>query len=165
MHTNCVLKRNGQVVDCVRDILIKCITLTFLFLPFWLHESSAKPKGVRLGYMGHLTFISDEVVKLFERYPHEIVAVITDSVELETWSDYVSKGLRDTKERDRVPLGGARPAGHDGIDGTNGESEEDDNEDPMEPAADGDLEKEQVRTYRIACFFSHKLHCLVPMET
>ncbi|RUS16783.1 SIT4 phosphatase-associated protein-domain-containing protein [Endogone sp. FLAS-F59071] len=110
-------------------------------------EEAAKPKGVRLGYMGHLTFISDEVVKLFERCPQEIVAVIADSVELETWSDYVCKGLRDTKERDRVPLGGARPAGHDGMDGTNGGGEEDDNEDPMEPVADGDLEKEQFHRY------------------
>lgn len=33
---------------------------------------SEKPKGIRLGYMGHLTFIAEEVVKLLDRYAVEI---------------------------------------------------------------------------------------------
>ncbi|RUO96017.1 hypothetical protein BC936DRAFT_142783 [Jimgerdemannia flammicorona] len=114
---------------------------------FSAYPASAKPKGVRLGYMGHLTFISDEVVKLFERYPQEIVTAIKGAVDLDTWSEYVAKGLRETKERDRVPLGGARPAGHDGMDQTHGESEEDEDEDGMEGVADGELANEQDREF------------------
>jgi hypothetical protein len=30
-----------------------------------------QPKGVRLGYMGHLTYISDEVCKLWEKCADE----------------------------------------------------------------------------------------------
>jgi hypothetical protein len=34
------------------------------------------PKGVRLGYMGHLTYISDEVCKLFEKCSPELDDVL-----------------------------------------------------------------------------------------
>ncbi|KAI7872847.1 SIT4 phosphatase-associated protein-domain-containing protein [Spinellus fusiger] len=70
---------------------------------------SAKFKGTRLGYMGHLTFIADEIVKVFEGYPESIVNAIKSSVDLEQWTHYCNNELKDTKERDRLPLGGARP--------------------------------------------------------
>lgn len=31
-----------------------------------------QPKGLRLGYMGHLTYISDETCKLFEKCASEL---------------------------------------------------------------------------------------------
>ncbi|KAH8553437.1 SIT4 phosphatase-associated protein-domain-containing protein [Umbelopsis sp. PMI_123] len=78
-------------------------------------ELCAKAKGRRLGYMGHLTFISDEVIKVLASYPDEIYAVVKDSLDLDAWDNYINGPLRETKLRDRVPLGGIKPAG--GLDG------------------------------------------------
>jgi serine/threonine-protein phosphatase 6 regulatory subunit 3 len=64
---------------------------------------------MRLGYMGHLTFIADEVIKLFEGYPEAIVQQIKDDVDLDIWYQYCENELRETKERDCLPLGGDRP--------------------------------------------------------
>jgi hypothetical protein len=72
---------------------------------------SAKAKGRRLGYMGHLTFISDEVIKVLASYPDEIYNAVKDSLDVDTWDSYINGPLRETKLRDRVPLGGIKPAG------------------------------------------------------
>ncbi|RKO84944.1 SIT4 phosphatase-associated protein-domain-containing protein, partial [Blyttiomyces helicus] len=69
-----------------------------------------QPKGVRLGFMGHLTYISDEVCKLIEKCGIEFGDDIKELMTSDTWLDYVSGILRETKERDRQALGGARPA-------------------------------------------------------
>ncbi|GAN05567.1 Ser/Thr protein phosphatase 6 regulatory subunit 3 isoform X9 [Mucor ambiguus] len=68
----------------------------------------AKPKGTRLGYMGHLTFISDEIIKLFEGYPESIISALDDSIDLDKWQQYCMKQLLETKERDSLPLGDIR---------------------------------------------------------
>ncbi|KAI8636934.1 SIT4 phosphatase-associated protein-domain-containing protein [Parasitella parasitica] len=68
----------------------------------------AKPKGTRLGYMGHLTFISDEIIKVFEGYPESIISALDDSVDLNKWHQYCMKQLVETKRRDRYPLGDTR---------------------------------------------------------
>ncbi|CAO3565586.1 unnamed protein product [Mortierella alpina] len=81
----------------------------------------ALPKGVRLGYMGHLTYIADETVKLLELYQQtSLLSTLYESIDLEDWWNYVSKVLKETKERDAQVLGGTRPnvvenhkAGHD----------------------------------------------------
>ncbi|CAO3675513.1 unnamed protein product [Rhizopus stolonifer] len=73
-------------------------------------EECAKPKGMRAGYMGHLTFISDEIMKLFEGYPETIVLAIKDDVDMESWSAYCNNELKETKDRDQLPLGGLRPS-------------------------------------------------------
>ncbi|CAG8482913.1 23181_t:CDS:10 [Rhizophagus irregularis] len=75
-----------------------------------LNDSEVEePKGVRLGYMGHLTFVSEEVVKLLDRYAVEIGEKVREYIEAEDWQEYVSKTLRETRDRDRAALGGARP--------------------------------------------------------
>ncbi|KAJ3284631.1 hypothetical protein HDU76_008264 [Blyttiomyces sp. JEL0837] len=67
------------------------------------------PRGVRLGYMGHLTYISDEVCKLMEKCVNDFEGDAYNLVTSEEWLEYVSGVLRETKERDRQPLGGVRP--------------------------------------------------------
>ncbi|KAI7832626.1 SIT4 phosphatase-associated protein-domain-containing protein [Gamsiella multidivaricata] len=73
------------------------------------HEC-AQPKGVRLGYMGHLTYIADETVKLLELYSQtSLLPMLYEFIDLEDWWNYVSKVLKETKERDAQVLGGSRP--------------------------------------------------------
>ncbi|GJJ74790.1 hypothetical protein EMPS_07148 [Entomortierella parvispora] len=70
----------------------------------------AQPKGVRLGYMGHLTYIADETVKLLELYSQtSLLPMLYEYIDLEDWWNYVSKILKETKERDAQVLGGTRP--------------------------------------------------------
>ncbi|KAG9066653.1 hypothetical protein KI688_012561 [Linnemannia hyalina] len=70
----------------------------------------AQPKGVRLGYMGHLTYIADETVKLLELYSQtSLLPMLYEFIDLEDWWNYVSKVLKETKERDAQVLGGSRP--------------------------------------------------------
>ena len=72
--------------------------------------NSAQPKGVRLGYMGHLTYIADETVKLLELYSQtSLLPMLYEYIDLEDWWNYVSKVLKETKERDAQVLGGTRP--------------------------------------------------------
>ncbi len=67
-------------------------------------------KNMRLGYMGHLTLIAEEVVKFTERHPPEVLSqVVLDKVTSRQWSDYVENTLSDTRERDNAILGGVRP--------------------------------------------------------
>ncbi|KAG0215369.1 hypothetical protein BGX28_000109 [Mortierella sp. GBA30] len=77
------------------------------------HEC-AQPNGVRLGYMGHLTYIADETVKLLELYQQtSLLPTLYEYIDLEDWWNYVSKVLKETKERDAQILGGTRPNAHD----------------------------------------------------
>ncbi|CAG8542941.1 8541_t:CDS:10 [Ambispora gerdemannii] len=85
-----------------------------------------EPKGVRLGYMGHLTFIAEEVVKLLDRYAVDIGEKVREYIEASEWQEYVSKTLRETRERDRAPLGGQRPNDHDSLAPSREDSDEDD---------------------------------------
>ncbi|KAJ3116164.1 hypothetical protein HDU96_010273 [Phlyctochytrium bullatum] len=68
-----------------------------------------QPKGVRLGYMGHLTYISDEVCKLIDKCSADFDGQVKAMVVAEEWQEYLNGVLRETKERDRQPLGGVRP--------------------------------------------------------
>ncbi|ORZ41363.1 SIT4 phosphatase-associated protein-domain-containing protein [Catenaria anguillulae PL171] len=58
-----------------------------------------QPKGVRLGYMGHVTLVADVVVGFLER------------VQVEDPSTYAGELADIRKERESKPLGGTRPAG------------------------------------------------------
>lgn len=72
-------------------------------------ESQAKTK-TRMGYMGHLTLIAEEVVKFTERHPPELLSeVVLDRVMSQEWISYVEGSLAETRERDNAILGGVRP--------------------------------------------------------
>lgn len=73
-------------------------------------DEAQAEKNMRLGYMGHLTLIAEEVVKFTERHPPEILSqAVLDKVTSRQWSDYVENTLSDTRERDNAILGGVRP--------------------------------------------------------
>jgi len=69
-----------------------------------------KEKNMRLGYMGHLTLIAEEVVKFTERQPAELLdQSVVDRITHPDWIHYVEHVLADTRERDNAILGGVRP--------------------------------------------------------
>ncbi|KZF24954.1 SAPS-domain-containing protein [Xylona heveae TC161] len=66
--------------------------------------------SIRLGYMGHLTLIAEEVVKFTERHPPEMLSQsVLDKVMHQDWITYVEQTLAETRERDNAILGGVRP--------------------------------------------------------
>ncbi|KAH8819924.1 SIT4 phosphatase-associated protein-domain-containing protein [Xylogone sp. PMI_703] len=72
-------------------------------------ETEAKEK-MRLGYMGHLTLIAEEVVKFTERHPPELLSdSVLEKVMNGEWITYVEVTLAETRERDNAILGGVRP--------------------------------------------------------
>lgn len=72
-------------------------------------EAQAK-NNMRLGYMGHLTLIAEEVVKFSDRHPNEMLSqAVMDKVTSRQWTDYVENTLSETRERDNAILGGIPP--------------------------------------------------------
>ncbi|KYK54266.1 SIT4 phosphatase-associated protein [Drechmeria coniospora] len=72
-------------------------------------RSQAKTR-TRMGYMGHLTLIAEEVVKFTERNPPELLSeMVVDKVMSQDWINYVEGALAETRERDNAILGGVRP--------------------------------------------------------
>ncbi|GKT49721.1 extragenic suppressor of kinetochore protein 1 [Colletotrichum spaethianum] len=72
-------------------------------------ESQARMK-TRMGYMGHLTLIAEEVVKFTERHPPELLSeTVLERVMDPRWINYVEGALAETRERDNAILGGVRP--------------------------------------------------------
>ncbi|CAG8978978.1 hypothetical protein HYALB_00012261 [Hymenoscyphus albidus] len=72
-------------------------------------EAQEKNK-MRLGYMGHLTLIAEEVVKFTERHPPELLSEsVLEKVMNGDWATYVEVTLAETRERDNAILGGVRP--------------------------------------------------------
>ncbi|KAJ5762405.1 uncharacterized protein N7511_005787 [Penicillium nucicola] len=73
-------------------------------------EETQRTKQIRLGYMGHLTLVAEEVVKFSERHPPELLSrSVMESVLNPAWIDYVEQTLSETRERDNAILGGVRP--------------------------------------------------------
>lgn len=73
-------------------------------------DDAQRTKQIRLGYMGHLTLIAEEVVKFSERHPPEMLSqTVVDNVLNQEWIDYVEQTLSETRERDNAILGGVRP--------------------------------------------------------
>lgn len=73
-------------------------------------DEAQRTKQIRLGYMGHLTLVAEEVVKFSERHPPELLSrSVMESVLNPEWIDYVEQTLSETRARDNAILGGARP--------------------------------------------------------
>ncbi|KAF7592865.1 hypothetical protein BBP40_012344 [Aspergillus hancockii] len=73
-------------------------------------DETQRTKQIRLGYMGHLTLIAEEVVKFSERHPPELLSpTVLENVLNPEWIDYVEQTLSETRERDNAILGGVRP--------------------------------------------------------
>lgn len=73
-------------------------------------DEAQQSKNMRLGYMGHLTLVAEEVVKFGERHPRELLSpTVQDYIYSQAWEDYVTKTLAETRERDNAILGGFRP--------------------------------------------------------
>ena len=72
-------------------------------------ETQAASK-MRLGYMGHLTLIAEEVVKFTDRHTPDLLSdIVLDQVSHPDWVNYVEVTLAETRERDNAILGGVRP--------------------------------------------------------
>ena len=66
-------------------------------------------RRMRLGYMGHLTLIAEEIVKFTERQPAELLApVVVAQVTGPGWIYYVENTLEETRQKDNNVLGGIR---------------------------------------------------------
>ncbi|EMD38130.1 hypothetical protein CERSUDRAFT_113278 [Gelatoporia subvermispora B] len=72
-------------------------------------EESAKPKGVRLGYMGHLTLISEDVIGALEHFPPDLRLQIAQHAPQPDWDEYVTGRYKETKKKDTSLLGGGKP--------------------------------------------------------
>ena len=73
-------------------------------------DETQRTKQIRLGYMGHLTLVAEEVVKFSERHPPELLShAVMEAVLDPEWIEYVEQTLSETRERDNAILGGVRP--------------------------------------------------------
>ena len=71
---------------------------------------------MRLGYMGHLTLIAEEVCKFGNRHPPESLDhIVLDRVNREPWIEYVEGTLAETRDKDNAVLGGVRPQDSMGV--------------------------------------------------
>ncbi|KAJ2431904.1 sporulation-induced protein [Coemansia sp. RSA 2531] len=71
-----------------------------------------QPRGIRLGYMGHLTGIGEEVARLLELSGAALEPLIAPYIDGDEWLDYVARTLQEVRDRDQQPLGGERPGGN-----------------------------------------------------
>lgn len=70
-------------------------------------QYEANHNGLRLGFMGHLTLIAEEVVKFIQLYPvNTLSSAIDAKIEDAVWEEYVSHVLYDTREKYNAILGG-----------------------------------------------------------
>ncbi|KAL9115192.1 MAG: hypothetical protein Q9227_000986 [Pyrenula ochraceoflavens] len=73
-------------------------------------DEAQQKSSLRLGYMGHLTLVAEEVVKYSERHTPRILGpIVMEKVLNRQWIDYVEQTLSETRERDNAILGGVRP--------------------------------------------------------
>lgn len=70
-------------------------------------KTLSAPRGVRLGNMGHLTLITEEVVKLFYNSSKIILPHLPEGLfESGKWEAYIENTFKETRDRDLQPLGG-----------------------------------------------------------
>ncbi|KAJ7481056.1 SIT4 phosphatase-associated protein-domain-containing protein, partial [Mycena galericulata] len=93
-----------------------------------------KPKSVRLGFMGHLTLIAEDVLTALERFPPELRAALAQYAPQPAWDEYVAGRYRETKRRDAELLGGGKPVVRSGTVGGGAAKWKVDEEDIGSPA-------------------------------
>lgn len=73
--------------------------------------SMAGPRRIRLGFMGHMNLIAEEMVKLLDRYPTEIAEAesISTTIPQPQWNLFVREVLQENREKEAAPLAGGRP--------------------------------------------------------
>ncbi|KAI5810463.1 SIT4 phosphatase-associated protein-domain-containing protein [Pyronema omphalodes] len=74
-------------------------------------------RKMRLGYMGHLTLVAEEVVKFADRLNNSqdiMDPKVMERANDPVWIEYVDETLAATRERDNAILGGVRPDMHIG---------------------------------------------------
>ncbi|KAI9295564.1 SAPS-domain-containing protein [Neoconidiobolus thromboides FSU 785] len=69
-------------------------------------NTTSNSSGIRLGYMGYLTFIAEETVKLIDRAGFELGERVQKFAHSPSWQEYVYQALSETKKRDMEPLDG-----------------------------------------------------------
>lgn len=84
-------------------------SLGFLTVGVFKYLVSARPKGVRLGYMGHLTLISEDVISTLEHLPPDLRLLIAQHAPQPEWDEYVTGRYKETKKKDTILLGGGKP--------------------------------------------------------
>ncbi|KIO34753.1 hypothetical protein M407DRAFT_64204 [Tulasnella calospora MUT 4182] len=72
-------------------------------------EACSKPKGSRVGYMGHLTLISEDIVSAFDHYPTDVIGILSTYAPRPEWDEYVSGKYKETKDKDMSQLAGGKP--------------------------------------------------------
>ncbi|KAJ7154198.1 SIT4 phosphatase-associated protein-domain-containing protein, partial [Mycena filopes] len=77
----------------------------------------AKPKGVRLGFMGHLTLIAEDALTALERFPEPLRVALAEYAPQPAWDEYVAGRYKETKKRDAELLGGGKPVVRSGAAG------------------------------------------------
>jgi SIT4-associating protein SAP185/190 len=101
--------KDGEDAESVGFVSIKDITDRVLDGQRASDESQKK-RNMRLGYMGHLTLIAEEVCKFGNRLPTEhLDPIVFERVGREEWTKYVEGTLAETRDKDNAVLGGVRP--------------------------------------------------------
>lgn len=73
-------------------------------------DKAQQERKMRLGYMGHLTLVAEEVVKYTERQaPETLDRDVVDRISDPEWIHYLEHTLAETRDRDHAILGGVRP--------------------------------------------------------
>ncbi|KAJ2921714.1 hypothetical protein H1R20_g15377, partial [Candolleomyces eurysporus] len=72
-------------------------------------NDTAMTKGGRLGYMGHLTLIAEDVITALEHFPPELRLLIIQYAPEDEWDRYVTGRYTETKANDTRLLGGGKP--------------------------------------------------------
>lgn len=107
-----------------------------------LFSYSESGRTTRLGFMGHLVLISEDIVKFFQRCPADLLAIIKETFIESEWESFVEGSYTDSKAKDNYVLGGGKPRTTTMSSATGGSNksdseEEDDDDDSDLPSHSG----------------------------
>lgn len=78
------------------------------------NDEYERERNIRLGYVGHLTLISEEVVKFASVFPPRTLSPgISEALEAPEWQHYVATTLLYLRDQYNTVLGGQKPEGLD----------------------------------------------------